>query len=314
MVGIGKSPEERDILETLDRGVINLDKVAGPTSHEVVSWVKKIFNKTNVFKTAHGGTLDPKVTGILPVALNRAVRAIDVLLTAGKEYTCIMKLHGNEVESKIRTAMHHFEGKIYQRPPVRAAVKRTLRIREIYYLDILEIIERKVLFRVGCEAGTYIRKLCYDIGEIIGCGAHMDELRRTQSGPFKEDESMVTLQDLSDAVYYWMEENDGSELERIVKPMEIMFSHVPKIVIRDSAVDPLCHGANLTAPGILQLDADIHGKDTVVILTQKGEILALGTSLASSREIMDAKSGILVNTNRVFMEPGTYPKWVKKTE
>lgn len=309
----GCSPEKRTLLEKLDHGLINLDKVAGPTSHEVASWVKRIFSaSTVVTKTGHGGTLDPKVTGVLPIALNKASRVVDVLLTAGKEYACIMKMHGNVEEARIRSTMSCFEGKIYQRPPVRAAVKRVIRVREIYYLNIIEIDNQHVLFKVGCEAGTYIRKLCYDIGEVFGCGAHMEELRRTRSGPFIEDNTLVSLQDLADAIFYWQAESNERELTRIVYPMEIAFSHLPHVIIRDSAVDPVCHGANLTAPGILKIDRDIAQGDTVGIFTQKGEVVAIGKSMASTSDIIAANNGFMVETSRVFMDPGTYPKWVKK--
>ncbi|MHA1749811.1 MAG: RNA-guided pseudouridylation complex pseudouridine synthase subunit Cbf5 [Promethearchaeota archaeon] len=310
--GYGVYPKLRTLYDKLNKGIINVDKVAGPTSHEVVSWVKKIFSNTNVVKTGHGGTLDPKVTGVLPTALNVATRCVDILLTAGKEYVCIMTLHGEENASKIQTAFEFLKGKIYQRPPVRSAVKRKLRIREVYYIDILEIDGNKVLFKIGCQAGTYIRKICYDIGEILGCGAHMSELRRTRSGPFKEDESLVTLQDLADAVYYWKEEENETQLSSIIQPMEIAFMHLPKIVMRDSAVDPICHGANLTAPGVLKLSENIKKDDLVALFTLKNEIVAIGKSLKSAREIIENTSGFVVNVDRVFMERGTYPKWIKK--
>ncbi|MHA1369244.1 MAG: RNA-guided pseudouridylation complex pseudouridine synthase subunit Cbf5 [Promethearchaeota archaeon] len=308
----GKPPEKRTIYELLDSGIINLDKVAGPTSHEVISWVKKIFKDTNVVKTGHGGTLDPKVTGVLPSALNKAVRAVDMLLTAGKEYVGIMRVHGTVKESKLESVIRLFEGKIYQKPPVKAAVKRRLRVRQIYYIDLLEIDGNDVLFRVGCQAGTYIRKLCYDIGEVIGCGAQMTELRRTQSGPFKEDDTLVTLQDLVDAVYYWREDGEEDDLRRILQPMEKAFHHLPKIIIRDSAVDSICRGALLTAPGVLKLDDSIKKGNILAIFTQKGEIVSLGISLMSSKEILSASSGFVARSTRVYMKPGTYPKWVRK--
>ncbi|MBD3186662.1 RNA-guided pseudouridylation complex pseudouridine synthase subunit Cbf5 [Candidatus Bathyarchaeota archaeon] len=307
----GCEPSRRSISDHLDRGLINLDKVAGPTSHEVVSWIKRMFAGTTVTKTGHGGTLDPKVTGVLPVALNKATRAVDALLTAGKEYICILKIHDSVPRTRIEDVISMFTGKIFQRPPVRSAVKRTLRVREIYYSQIEEIDGNRVLFRVGCEAGTYIRKLCYDIGEVLGCGGHMDELRRTRSGPLSERDELVTLQDLSDAIYYWLEEGEEDELKRILHPMEIMFEHVSKIIIRDSTVDPICHGANLAVPGVLKVDKSISHKDQVAIFTQKGEVVALGEALMNSNEILDASSGFSVRTTRVFMEPGTYPKWSK---
>jgi H/ACA ribonucleoprotein complex subunit 4 len=309
----GCNPENRDMNQKLENGLINLDKVSGPTSHEIAAWVKRIFASTNIVtKTGHGGTLDPKVTGVLPIALNKATRVVDVLLTAGKEYICIMKLHGDVIESKIRTTLPIFEGKILQRPPVRAAVKRVIRVREIYYINIIEIEGQHVLFRVGCEAGTYVRKLCYDMGEVLGCGAHMEELRRTRSGPFTEDATLVSLQDLVDALYYWQTDGDSDGLLRILYPMEIAFSHLSHVIVRDSAIDPVCHGANLTAPGILKLDQDIKKEDIVGIFSQKGEIVAIGKCLATAQEMMDAQNGFMIETSRVFMEPSTYPKWVKK--
>jgi H/ACA ribonucleoprotein complex subunit 4 len=310
--GFGCAPKDRTLEQKLDAGLINLDKVAGPTSHEIAAWVKRLFEGTIVTKAGHGGTLDPKVTGVLPVALNKATRVVDALLTAGKEYVCIMKLHGATGEDQIASILAAFEGMIYQRPPVKAAVKRVIRQREIYYINVMEIDPSHVLFRVGCEAGTYVRKLCYDFGEVIGCGAHMEELRRTRSGQFSEDKSLVTLQDVADAIYYWKTEGNPAELERILHPMELVFSHIPHVFIRDSAVDPICHGANLTAPGVLSLDANIAKGDQVAIFTQKEEIVAIGNSLGNTQAILDAQAGFMVEPKQVYMDPGTYPRWVKK--
>ena len=162
-------------------------------------------------------------------------------MLAGKEYVCVMRLHSQVPEDKVRNVLNEFQGTIYQRPPVRSAVKRQLRTRTIYYNDFIEMNERNVLFRVGCEAGTYIRKLCYDIGEVLGCGAHMQELRRTRAGPFVEDESLVTLHDVSYMYSQWQETKDENILRKFVSPMEKALKLLPKIYVRDSAVDALCH-------------------------------------------------------------------------
>ncbi len=153
----GKSPLNRSIDELFQYGIINLDKPANPTSHEVVSYVKKILNIT---KAGHSGTLDPAVTGVLPIALNKATRMLDTLLLAGKEYVTNMLLHDDVDEGELRSTILSYIGVIYQRPPMRASVKRVLRKRTIYNIDILEIEGRQVLFKVECQAGTYIRKLC----------------------------------------------------------------------------------------------------------------------------------------------------------
>ncbi len=248
------------------------------------------------------------MTGVLPVALKDATKVIQALLKAGKEYVGVMKLHGDVSEKRVKDVFSEFQGKIYQKPPVRASVKRALRVRTIYYLDVLEIEERNVLFKVGCEAGTYIRKLVHDMGKVLGCGAHMQELRRIRAGPFTEDEGMVTLHDVLYAYSVWRETENIEILRKVILPMEKALELLPKIFIRDSAVDAICHGAHLTVPGITYIESGIKPKDTVAILTLKGEAVALGKALASTEEILKATHGIVVKTERVLMPRGTYPK------
>ncbi|HDO19807.1 MAG TPA: RNA-guided pseudouridylation complex pseudouridine synthase subunit Cbf5, partial [Thermoplasmatales archaeon] len=221
----GKKPEERTVEELLSSGMINLDKPSGPTSHQVVAWVKDMLNAN---KAGHGGTLDPKVTGVLPIALNEGTKALKVLLTAGKEYIGIMRLHRDVNEIKIASVCKSFVGEIYQIPPVKSAIKRVRRKRRIYYLDILEIKGREVLFRVGCEAGTYVRTLCVDIGKKLGVGAHLQELRRTRVGTLSEDDS-VTLHDVKDAYEMWKEDGDEREIRRCIQPIEKLLEHLPKV-------------------------------------------------------------------------------------
>ncbi|WP_424355362.1 RNA-guided pseudouridylation complex pseudouridine synthase subunit Cbf5 [Methanobacterium sp. MBAC-LM] len=304
----GTFPDERPIEDHIKRGIVNLDKPSGPTSHEIDSWVKRILG---VEKTGHGGTLDPKVTGVLPIGIDYATRAIQMLLGADKEYVCLMHLHEEISETKIREILKEFQGKIFQTPPLKSAVKREMRVRNIYYVNILEIDGQDVLFKIGCEGGTYIRKYCHDVGEALGIGAHMAELRRTKSGPFTEDETLTTLQDVTDAYHIWKEEGDESFLRDCILPMELAVKHLPKIIIRDSAVDALCHGADLAAGGIVSLDDKIKETDTVAIMTLKGELVAAGESLKTSKEIYKANKGIVIDVKKVFMEPGTYPKMWK---
>jgi H/ACA ribonucleoprotein complex subunit 4 len=273
----------------------------------VSAWVRDIFG---VGKTGHGGTLDPNVTGVLPVAISNATKAIGLLHSAGKEYVAVMRLHGDADEKLIRQVCSQFIGKIRQMPPKEAAVKREEREREIYYLDILEIKERDVLFRVGCEGGTYIRVLCEDIGKEMGCDAHMHELRRTKSGVFEERDAH-TLHDVLDAYVFWKEEGD-EEIKNIIRPVEDLLVHIPCIVIRDSAVDAICHGAYLTLPGVLQVDTGIEKGDMIALKTLKGEGVSIGTALMSTRDMMDKDKGIAAGTTRVLMRKGTYPPMWKK--
>lgn len=268
----GKKPAERTMEELLEAGVINMDKPQGPTSHQATAWVREILGTE---KIGHGGTLDPKVSGVLPIATGRAVRAVNLTLKAEKEYVCVMRLHRDAEEKEIREVINTFVGRIYQVPPVRSAVKRQLRIRTIHYINVLEIDARNVLFRVGCDAGTYIRTLCVDIGDALGVGATMEDLRRSKSGSMLENDS-VTLQDIKDAYVMWKEENDDTWLRSMVKPFEVLFDPLPKVIIKDSAVDAVCHGADLAAVGVAQLDDSIQKETTVAIFTLKGEARRCG--------------------------------------
>jgi len=305
-----KAPEQRSIEEHLRHGVINLDKPRGPTSHEVVAWVKQILN---LDKAGHAGTLDPRVSGVLPVALGEATKIIRALLLAGKEYVCVMRLHEEVDRKKILETCKEFVCEIFQRPPMKSAVKRELRTRRVYYLDVLEIQGRDVLFKVGCEAGTYIRKLCHDIGEVLGCGAHMFELRRIKSGSFTE-QNAVLLHDVIDAYRFWKENGKEELLRSVVLPVEKAVEHLPKIFARDSAVDAVCHGADLALPGVSKIDAEINANDLVAIFALKEELVAIGEAKMDTKTMLIENSGIAVKTKRVVMKPGTYPKgWKTKS-
>jgi H/ACA ribonucleoprotein complex subunit 4 len=302
----GCPPNQRPAADYIRYGVINLDKPAGPTSHEVAAWTKKIMHLTRI---GHGGTLDPNVTGVLPVTLEDATKIVQALLNSGKEYVCVMKLHGDAPENRVKAVLAEFEDLIYQRPPLRASVKRQLRTRRIYYIDYLETDGRNVLFKVGCEGGTYIRKLCYDVGEILGVGAHMQELRRTRAGPFIETSSTrATLHDVA----YWFGEyeaqKDPAILHKFIQPMETALELIPKITVRDSAVDALCHGANLTAPGVLSAETGIEKDVLTAILTLKGEAVALAKALTTTEDIINLRHGAVAAMQRVLMPRGTYPK------
>jgi H/ACA ribonucleoprotein complex subunit 4 len=307
----GLPPEGRPLDMHLRLAAINLDKPSGPTSHEVVAWVKRILN---VEKAGHSGTLDPKVTGILPVLLGDATRVMDTLLLAGKEYICLMRIHKPKPKKRILEVCGEFVGPIFQKPPLKSSVVKQLRIREIYYLDVLEIEEQHVLMSVGCEAGTYIRKLCYDIGLALGTGANMEELRRSKAGPFREDETLVTLHQLKDAYVAWEETGDEKELRRLILPVETALRHLPRLVISDNAVDAICHGAPLAAPGLLSLETDIYKGDELALFTLKGEAVAIARAELSSSEMLASETGIVSRTERVIMEPGIYPRAWKLSE
>ncbi len=306
----GVLPYQRPIQDHIINGVINLNKPPGPTSHEVVAWIKKMFG---LKRAGHGGTLDPKVTGVLPVGLENSTKVIGNVIHTVKEYIMVMQLHHPVEEEKLRKVVEYFKGTIYQRPPLRSSVKRMIRKRTIHGISLLEYNGRYALIHVRCEAGTYMRKLAHDIGLILGVGAHMRELRRVRTGPYHEDDTLVKMQDVSEALYLWKEEGDERLLRRVILPVETAIAHIPKIVVRDSAVDSIAHGANLAVPGIARLTKDVRRGEKVAILTLKGELVALGQALRDADEIAAMKKGIVVKTRRVYMKPGTYPAvWKKK--
>ena len=305
----GKAPEERSIEELFFTGVAPIDKPCGPSSHEVPSWVKKILQ---VKKSGHSGTLDPNVSGVLPVGINSATKAMGYLLRSKKEYVGIMQLHRDIARSDIESAFRAFTGEIKQLPPLRSAVRRRERKRKVYYLDALEYKGREVLFVVGCEAGTYIRKLCFDIGRYLGVGANMLELRRTKAGVLTEDDT-VSLLDLTDAMWLWKEKGEEGALRKCVIPLE-MAVDLPRVVVRDSAVDAICHGASLASPGIAKIEPGIEEGDEVALMSQKGELVSIGRANMAFMEMLESEKGIAAGIVRVIMEKGTYPKMWKTSK
>ena len=302
--------DKRTIEQLLNYGIIILDKPPGPTSHETVAWTKRILKLP---KIGHSGTLDPQVSGVLPLGLGEATKALGVLLYGPKEYHALGRIHSLPSKEKLDETMDLFRGEIFQKPPQRSAVVRQTRIRTIYEFEVLEQKERLLLTRILCEAGTYIRKLYYDLGELLGPGATMIELRRTRVDQFRETDGLVTLHELANAFAIWEEEKDASKLMKMIKPVEYAFSELKSVVIRDSAVDAMCHGAQLAIPGVLQISPNLKKGDIVAIYTQKGEAVALAESTMSEEEIRDATKGYAFETKRIIMAPNTYPKkWRRK--
>ena len=303
----GCEPEKRAVEDLIHYGIVNINKPKGPTSHQVSEYVQRILH---IKKSGHSGTLDPAVTGVLPMALERATRIVQTLLPAGKEYIGIMHLHKPVEIDKLKKVLNEFVGKIKQLPPIKSAVKRQVRERRIYYIEIMEVEKQDVLFRIGCQAGTYIRKFCHDVGKKLGVGGHMAQLMRTKAGPFTEKD-MITLQDLSDAYWLWKEKNEDSIIRKYVKPVEDAIPQVSKIWVLDNAINTLCHGSDLKVPGISKLNTEIKKGDAVAIMSLKNELVALGFTEISTEEMMERERGVAVKTHKVFMEPGIYPKYKK---
>jgi len=298
----GKKPEERTIEEQIKSSVLIVDKHSGPTSHQINAWIKDIFK---VKKTGHAGTLDPKVTGVLPIALENATKSMSVLMGLDKEYVGVMHLHKEIDEKILRNTILSFIGKIVQVPPVKAAVARKPRKREIYFFDILEIEEKDVLFKVGCEAGTYIRKLVHDLGLALKVGAHMTELRRIKVGNFTEDQAHSLLE-IKDAYDLWKEGNEKN-LRKILIPVEHAILHINRVFVKDSAISSIVNGAPVYTTGLVRIQEGIEKGEVIAVYSLKEELVALGIAKMNSKEMFDAKKGTAIRTDRVFMAKETYP-------
>ena len=286
-------------------GILVIDKPRGPSSHQVAAWVGQMLG----CQVGHAGTLDPQVSGVLLVMLGNAVRLAPLLLRHDKEYICLMRLHGDVDNKRIEQVAAEFTGRLYQRPPRKSAVKRVLRIRTVHKLEILDTERRLVLFRVQCDAGTYIRSLCHHMGLALGTGAHMVELRRTKSGVFSEQE-LHTLYEVQDACNA-AKEGDLTALSSMILSVDAAVPDLPVVIIRDSAVDAICRGAVLAGVGVINCD-EFKKDQPVAVLSRKKEFICLGRALVSSGSFKPGETGLVVAPTAVFLSPGTYPRgWAK---
>ncbi|MFX1533770.1 MAG: PUA domain-containing protein [Promethearchaeota archaeon] len=153
----------------------------------------------------------------------------------------------------------------------------------------------------------FVSSNCHDIGVVLGVSGQMEELRRTKSGLFREENS-VSLQDLLDAKILYDETGNEEELRDIIRPFEELFTNYPKIIVRDLAINAICYGAKLAIPGVLKLSKGIQKGTPVVIMSQKGEAIALATALLNTKTILEASSGLCAKIDTVFMARDVYPK------
>jgi H/ACA ribonucleoprotein complex subunit 4 len=291
----GVKPSERSVEEKLRFGLLVVDKPIGPTSHETASFVKKILNLS---KTGHTGTLDFNVSGVLVVLLENSCKTAVLFKNHEKTYFGVFELGKDLDEDKIKEAMTFFVGEIYQKPPLASAVAKKLRTRKVYEFEFLEKRGVKVLFKARVDAGTYIRTLCFHVGEFLGVGAEMIELRRTESGVFTEKQSVI-LQKLVDSQWLYLQ-GKPEFLDRLVLNVEdaLNLMKVKRVVASDYALHSISTGANLAIPGIVEMD-DFEKGETVGIFTGKGEIVCIGKTLMSSAEISKLKKGIAIDIERV---------------
>lgn len=308
-IPVGSNPLKRDLAQYISSGVINLDKPSNPSSHEVVAWLKRILRCE---RTGHSGTLDPKVTGCLIVCIDRATRLVKSQQGAGKEYVAVLRLHDKLPggQAQLARALETLTGALFQRPPLISAVKRQLRIRTIHQSKLLEFDNDRQLavFWVSCEAGTYIRTLCVHLGLLLGVGGHMQELRRVRSGAMNEEQGLVTLHDVLDAQWMYDNQRDESYLRKVISPLESLLTGYKRFVVKDSAVNAVCYGAKLMLPGLLRYEAGIDLYEEVVLITTKGEAIAIGIAQMSTVELSTCDHGVVAKVKRCIMERDLYPR------
>jgi tRNA pseudouridine55 synthase len=275
----------------------------------VAGWVRDIVDDhlaeagvdAELGRVAHGGTLDPKVTGCLPILLGDAARCARVFDDSIKEYVAVLELHG-PAPADFEATLSTFEGPLYQKPPRKSAVRRKVRVREIHALEVLERADRRALLRVRCESGTYIRKLCHDLGLALGTGAHMGDLRRTATGHF-DDAGLVTMEALADALAFWTENGDTEPLQAVVDPAERALVTLPQVTSAPSAAREVAEGAPVYAPGVLGTDHAPQGGlapeqgSLVACYTPDGSAVCLGTLVGDPA----AESGTVLELERVLV-------------
>ncbi len=298
----GQRPEKRDVRDNLENGLVVLDKPSGIKSHKLSVDVKK---KLKRGKAGHSGTLDPGVTGVLPVGLNKGTKVLQALKNAGKEYYGSMKLGEEFGKEKIKEVAESFVGTVKQLPPEISAVKREEREREVYEIEVLGVDGEKVEFRIECEKGFYVRTFCKQFGEKLGTEGEMVSLRRTKVGLFQEKD-MVEPDKLFNEFQKFNNREDNSLKDHIL-PVEAGVKHLKKILLKDTAVSAVCHGAELGSMGVSKLQEGIEKGEEVALLTLKGELVAIGVAEMASESIVSEK-GTAASLKRVFMDKKTYPK------
>ena len=304
----GTIPGERTIEQLLESCFILLDKSPGPSSHQVSAWARDMMG---LEKLGHGGTLDPFASGLLPLLSGKAMRLTGKILTHDKSYLALFKF-GKELErSEIEDKMAMLTGKVYNVPPEISAVRVQVRTRKISKFDILDFDGTSLLTHIECEAGTYVRTMARDLGLLLDTPVELKELRRPKSGEFSLSQS-ITMQQLADAYWLWKEKGEEDAMLRILHPIEDMLSDLPRVVVKDGAAAALSHGAPLLRPGVVSIDEDLNVGSEVLLVTMKGEAVAIAKMSQNSKVIPDMNQGEVAKPNCVLMKEDTYPRSWKK--
>lgn len=295
---------EQTLRQLLNCSFAIVDKPRGPSSHEVSAFARKMLG---VEKSGHAGTLDPQVSGVLPVGIGKATRLLPYLTSKDKKYVCLMRTGREMAQSELLALFKRFTGTITQTPPKMSAVRKKPRQRKVFYINLLQLQSAKVLFEVHCEAGTYVRVLVSEFGRFCA-GAEMLELRRTSVGRIIESQAH-TLQEISDAMWLAREKRDESAIKHILVPASEALS-LPKMVLQDSAVEAVCAGSPVYRPGLSSFDGGISEGAEVALMTEKSELVGIGRATASAEKMSRDKKGVTALPMTIIMKRGTYPrKW-----
>ncbi len=272
--------------------ILIIDKPPGQTSHETTTLVKKI---TGASRSGHAGTLDPEVSGVLPVALGKATKLLRYIAGKEKTYVGLVKFRKIMSKEEIERLFSQFTGELIQTPPKISAVRKVARKRHVYYIKLLEKHERLVLFETRVDAGTYIRTLCEDMGKKCG-GARMEELRRIAVGDIRENQTH-SMQELVDAV--WFKKNDPSLLESMMIKPEFLID-LPKVFVKEAVIKSIISGAQIMAPGIESMENVTKGMK--VAIYSRDKFVGVGVSEIDSKELLEKKNGMVVKIERIHFQ------------
>lgn len=276
----------------LSGSVVIIDKPPGLASHEVTTTVKKI---AGVARAGHAGTLDPEVSGVLPIALGSATKFLRYMAGKDKTYVGIIKFRHIQERGRIEELFREFTGEITQTPPKMSAVRKRPRKRTVHRLELLETGGRLALFEANVDAGTYIRTLCEDIGKRCG-GARMEELRRTAVGSITEREAF-TMEQLTDAVWFMRERDEPAMLRGMLrKPEELM--GFPRAFIKESSLGTVLSGAQIMAPGVESMEFAEKGQRVRIFCGDR--FLGVGVAQMSDAEVAAKGHGLAIRLERLI--------------
>ena len=301
---IGAYPDQKTIEQRLESGFFLLDKGAGPTSHQVAAWVRDMLELPRL---GHGGTLDPFATGVLPLMSGKAMRLTKQILEHDKTYIAVFQFKNEIEQDALDAVMEQLTGRIYNVPPEISAVRVQVRTRKVHDFTLLDQSAKRIVARIRCEAGTYIRTMARDMGLFLDQPVELKELRREDSGRFSLDDC-VQLHDIADAIWLWKECNEGEALLRMLHPTEKLLAGLPRIVVKDSAVAALAHGAPLLRPGIVSIPSNLSSGQNILVTSLKGEAVCFVKVNCDSESITNMEKGEIARPSAVLMSDDVYPR------